>query len=53
MRDANIETSNSIEDQLHNLKEDIREEYNLASQYPKKLIEIKRFLEKVEAESIQ
>jgi arylsulfatase A-like enzyme len=51
MQDVNIETGNSLEDQLYDLKDDIREEHNLSDKYPGKTAELKALLKKVEAES--
>lgn len=53
MKDVNIETGSSPEDQLYDLKDDIREEHNLANKYPKKVGELKALLKKVEAESTE
>lgn len=41
---TNIETGNSSEDQLYNLKEDLEERNNLAEKYPEKVNELKKTL---------
>ena len=41
-----METGNSPEEQLYNLRNDIGEKYNLASKYPQKLKELRKLLEK-------
>jgi len=48
MKEVNIETGYSKEDQLYNLKEDPQELQNLALRYPEKLAELKNLLKKVE-----
>ena len=45
---VNIESGNSKEDQLYNLKDDPRELRNLASRNPEKLLELKNLLKKTE-----
>ena len=42
-----IETGNSIEPQLYNLKDDIGERNNLAAKYPEKVKELAQLLEKI------
>ena len=46
MKEVNIETGYSKDDQLYNLKEDPPELNNLALKYPKKVAELKALLEK-------
>src|SRR5690606_8295700 len=41
---TNIETGNSTEEQLYNLKEDLGEQNNIAEQYPDKVMEMKSAL---------
>ena len=48
MKEVNIETGYSKEDQLYNLKEDPKELQNVASKYPEKLLELKNLLKKTE-----
>ncbi len=43
-KEVDIETGNSTEIQLYNLKEDIGEKYNLAAQYPDKVKELAALL---------
>jgi arylsulfatase A-like enzyme len=50
MKEVNIETGYSKEDQLYNLKEDPKELHNLALKYPQKLAELKVLLSKTKAE---
>lgn len=47
---TNIELGNSKEEQLYNIIEDRGEKNNLASQYPDKIEELKRILEKEKAD---
>lgn len=48
MKEVNIETGYSKEDQLYNLKEDPQELHNVALKYPEKLAELKNILKKAE-----
>ena len=48
MKEVNIETGYSKEDQLYNLKEDPQELNNVALKYPEKLAELKNILKKAE-----
>ncbi|MEP6627372.1 MAG: arylsulfatase [Ginsengibacter sp.] len=50
MKEVNIETGFSKEDQLYNLKNDPQELNNLATKNPKKLAELKALLAKTKAE---
>jgi arylsulfatase A-like enzyme len=50
MKKVNIETGYSKEDQLYNLKEDPKELHNVASEYEKKLAELKSLLSRTKAE---
>ncbi|MEO6813549.1 MAG: arylsulfatase [Ginsengibacter sp.] len=50
MKEVNIETGFSKEDQLYNLKNDPQELNNVASKNPKKLAELKTLLAKTKAE---
>jgi arylsulfatase A-like enzyme len=50
MKKVNIETGYSKEDQLYNLKEDPKELHNVASEYEKKIAELKSLLLKTKAE---
>jgi arylsulfatase A len=50
MKDVNIETGYSNEDQLYNLKDDPKELTNLALKFPDKVKELKALLEKTKAE---
>lgn len=43
---VDIETGNSLEPQLYNLKDDLGEKYNLAKKYPKKVKELSNLLKK-------
>jgi hypothetical protein len=40
-----IETGNAAEPQLYNLKDDVGEKHNLATQYPEKVKELDSLLE--------
>jgi len=51
MKEVNIETGYSKEDQLYDLKNDPQEEHNLARQNPQKLEELKLLLDKIKAEN--
>lgn len=44
---TNIETGNSLQPQLYNLKEDIGEKHNLAERYPEKVKEMAALLQKI------
>lgn len=48
LKDVNIESGYSNEDQLYNLKDDPQELHNLASKNPEKLLELKNLLKKTE-----
>ncbi|HXS55033.1 MAG TPA: arylsulfatase [Hanamia sp.] len=51
MKEVNIETGYSKEDQLYDLKNDPQEAHNLARQNPQKLEELKLLLDKIKAEN--
>ena len=48
LKDVNIESGYSKDDQLYNLKDDPQELHNLASRSPEKLAELKNLLKKTE-----
>lgn len=52
MKEVNIETGYSKEEQLYNLKENQEETSNVVKQYPKKAEELKSLLKKVIAEKM-
>ena len=47
MKDVNIETGYSKDDQLYHLKSDPRELQNVVTKYPEKLLELKNLLMKI------
>ena len=48
LKEVNIESGYSKEDQLYNLKDDPQELHNIAKEYPEKLLELKNILKKTE-----
>lgn len=48
MKDKNMEIGDSKQPQLYNMKDDIGEKYNLASQYPEKVAELDLLLKSIE-----
>jgi len=53
MKEVNIETGYSSEEQLYNLKENPEETYNLVKQFPEKVEELKTLLEKIKVQHEQ
>ena len=52
LKEKNMETGNSKGPQLYNLKEDIGETKNLASQYPEKVAELAKLLEETKQQQV-